>query len=265
MRIDDTKKQFVLSTFVWSFSRLNSFYNCPYEWRLQYIEQNTAESGFFAEYGSFMHEILEKYAKGELSIFELNHYYTEYFDEKIPHEAPPNKHVDIRQSYYEKGAEYLNMIDMDFSRYEILGVEKKVSFVLFGKEFVGYIDLLLQDKKTKEIIIVDHKSSTIKLLKSGKVSKTDEEHFKTFKRQLYMYAIPIIEEYGHVHKLRWNMFKDRKWIEIEYSRQDYEEMLVWVKDTLKKIEKETEWKPNPDEYYCRYLCGQRNHACEYKK
>ena len=30
------------------------------------------------------------------------------------------------------------------------------------------------------------------------------------------------------------------------------------------IENEEHWCPNPDFYYCNYLCGQRNHACEYK-
>ena len=31
------------------------------------------------------------------------------------------------------------------------------------------------------------------------------------------------------------------------------------------IENEKEWTPNTSSvYYCNYLCGQRNHACEYK-
>ena len=49
-----------------------------------------------------------------------------HFNDKIPHDFPPNKYVDIRQSYYDKGIEYLNNIDLDLDRYEILGVEKEI-------------------------------------------------------------------------------------------------------------------------------------------
>lgn len=60
------------------------------------------------------------------------------------------------------------------------------------------------------------------------------------------------------------MFKDQKWIEIPWVKEEYDEAIQWAKDTLSLIEKESKWNPNPDYYYCHYLCGQRNHACEYK-
>ena len=112
-------------------------------------------------------QILEKYEKGELSLFELNEYYEEHFNQDVPHNAPPNKFVDIRQSYYDKGIDYFDNIDLDFENYEILGVEEKVEFTINGKDFIGYIDLLVKDKKTNEIIIIDHKSASLKILKNG--------------------------------------------------------------------------------------------------
>lgn len=160
--------------------------------------------------------------------------------------------------------DYLNNIDLDLEKYEVLGVEKKVEFKLFGKQFVGFIDLLVRDKGSGELIIIDHKSASIKILKNGKISKSDQDHFLEFKRQLYLYSLPIIKEYGPVSKLMWNMFKDQKWIEIPWKQEESDEAIKWVKDTLELIEKETEWTPSPDVYYCRYLCGQRNNACEYK-
>ena len=255
---------FLLDTMTWSFSRLNSFYNCPYEWKLRYIDCNKSENGFFGEYGSLIHKILEKYEKGELSLFELNDYYEEHFSENVPHDAPPNKYVDIKQSYYEKGLDYFNNIDLDLDKYEVLGVEKEVRFQIAGKDFVGYIDLLLKEKETGKIIILDHKSASIKILKNGKVSKSDQEHVREFIRQLCLYAIPIIEEYGHVDELWWNLFKDKNWLKMPFNKEDYDEAIQWAEDTLKLIETEKEWLPNPDFYYCNYLCGQRNHACEYK-
>ncbi|RKI83871.1 hypothetical protein D7V90_08250 [bacterium 1xD42-87] len=255
---------FVMDTMTWSFSRLNSYYNCAYEWYLHYLECNKSENGFFGEYGSFIHKILEKYISGELSLFDLNQYYEENFNESVPHDAPPNKYVDIRQSYYDKGIEYLNNIDLDLDRYEILGVEKEIHFTIEDKDFVGYIDLLVKDRETDEIIIIDHKSASIKILKNGSISKTDQKHFLEFKRQLYLYSIPIVKEYGSVSKLKWNMFKDQKWIEIPWKQEEYDEAIQWAKDTLKLIENESLWLPNQDYYYCNYLCGQRNNACEFK-
>lgn len=255
---------FVMDTMTWSFSRLNSYYNCAYEWYLHYLECSKAENGFFGEYGSLIHKILEKYIKGELSLFELNQYYEENFNDSVPHDAPPNKYVDIRQSYYDKGIEYLNNIDLDLDRYEILGVEKEIHFKIEDKDFVGYIDLLVKDKETGEIIIIDHKSASIKILKNGSISKSDQKHFLEFKRQLYLYSIPIVKEYGSVSKLKWNMFKDQKWIEIPWKQEEYDEAIQWAKDTLKLIENESLWLPNQDYYYCNYLCGQRNNACEFK-
>ena len=256
---------FLLDTMTWSFSRLNSFYNCPYEWKLRYIDCNKSENGFFGEYGSLIHKILEKYEKGELSLFELNDYYEEHFSESVPHDAPPNKYVDIKQSYYEKGLDYFNNIDLDLDKYEVLGVEKEVRFQIAGKNFVGYIDLLLKEKETGKIIILDHKSASIKILKNGKVSKSDQEHVREFIRQLCLYAIPIIEEYGHVDELWWNLFKDKNWLKMPFNKEDYDEAIQWAEDTLKLIETEKEWLPNnSSSYYCNYLCGQRNNACEYK-
>ena len=256
---------FLLDTMTWSFSRLNSFYNCPYEWKLRYIDCNKSENGFFGEYGSLIHKILEKYEKGELSLFELNDYYGEHFSENVPHDAPPNKYVDIKQSYYEKGLDYFNNIDLDLDKYEVLGVEKEVRFQIAGKDFVGYIDLLLKEKETGKIIILDHKSASIKILKNGKVSKSDQEHVREFIRQLCLYAIPIIEEYGHVDELWWNLFKDKNLLKMPFNKEDYDEAIQWAEDTLKLIETEKEWLPNnSSSYYCNYLCGQRNNACEYK-
>ena len=61
------------------------------------------------------------------------------------------------------------------------------------------------------------------------------------------------------------MFKDQKWIEIPWKQEEYDEAIQWAKDTLTLIENEKDWLPNnSSSYYCNYLCGQRNNACEYK-
>lgn len=249
----------------WSFSRLNSYHHCPYEFKLHYIECNKSKSSAMAQFGTLMHTILEKYAKGELSIFEISQYYEEHFDQVITERFPYNKYVDLRESYYQKGLDYLNNINLILDDYEILGVELKVEFEISGRPFIGFIDLLLRDKKTGEIIILDHKSSSLKFKKNGEISKTDAAHFLEFQRQLYLYSIPVIKEYGKVSFLEWNMFKDQKFVKIPWTEEGYHDAIKWAEDTLTAIENEKEWLPNnSNQFYCRNLCGQRENACEFK-
>ena len=61
----------MIDNMVWSFSRLNSFKTCPYEWYLQYIEGISGEDNFYAEFGSYCHKILEKYVRLRLNILNV--------------------------------------------------------------------------------------------------------------------------------------------------------------------------------------------------
>lgn len=256
--------KFIIDTMNWSYSRLTAYNQCSYLFYLKYIECNEGEENFFSQYGSFIHKILEKYEKGELSLFELCDYYEENYRENVTCPAPPNNYVDVGQSYYDKGLDFLENIDLDLESFEILGVEKKVEFKINDKNFVGFIDLLLKEKSTGKIIILDHKSATIKCLKNGEVSKPYKEHFRNFVRQLCLYAKPTLTEYGRVDELWWNLFKERMWIKIKFTNSDYIEAVKWAEDTLSAIENDEMWLPNPSEYFCHNICDMRNKACEYK-
>ena len=257
---------FIIDLMKWSFSRVNGYYSgCPYEWYDKYILCNPSKQNFHGAGGGFAHKILEKYENGELDMWDLSPYFEEHFAEEVPYSAPPNKYKDLRQDWYDKVLDYFDNIDIPLDEYKICGVEKKVDFMVGDYPFVGFIDLLLQDQKDEKFILCDHKSSSIKILKNGKVSKSDKEHFQAFKRQQYLYCKPIIEEYGSgcIKELWWNMFKDRAWIKIPFNPDEYQEAQDWAIDTIHKIENETEWLPSPNMWYCNYLCGQSD-GCPYK-
>lgn len=258
------ENEFLLGTMIWSFSRLNSYYNCPYEWQQHYLLCNKGAESSFGQFGSFCHKCLELFANGDLDVFSISQFYEDNYADEVTLPFPPNKHVDIGQSYYEKGLDYFNNIDLNIEDYEVLGVEKEVRFKVEDYDMIGYIDLLLKNKKTGEITILDHKSASIKILKNGNISKTDMAHFEEFKHQLYLYSKAVIEEYGRVDYLEWNLFKDQNNYRIPWKEEEYSKSISWAIDTIHKIEKETEWAPNPDFYYCRYLCGQRTNGCPYK-
>ena len=144
----DKDTKFIIDTMEWSFSRLTAYSQCNYNFYLKYIECNEGDENFFSQYGNFIHKILEKYEKGELSLFELCTYYEEHYSENVTCPAPPNNYVDLGQSYYDKGLDFLENIDLDLEDFEILGVEKKVKFTIDKYKMIGFIDLLLKDKKT---------------------------------------------------------------------------------------------------------------------
>lgn len=266
--LDHDSGRFIIDQMTWSFSRLNSFYsNCRYEWYMSYIERMDQAEGFFAQFGKFCHEILEKYIRGDLSIFDISQYYVEHFFEEVTQDAPPNKSVDLKQSYYEKGLEYFNNIDFDLDNYEVLGVEKEVHFNIDKYPFIGFIDVLLRDKADGKLILCDHKSSTIHRLKSGGISKSDMPHFQEFKRQQYLYSKAVMEEYGDKHpikELRWNMFKDRDMFTIPFDKDEFDEACNWALDTIHLIEEEEIWAPSPKSFYCNFMCSMRNNCCPYK-
>lgn len=254
---------FVISTMQWSFSRINNFYSgCPREWKAHYIDCEETCDSFDGQAGSAAHETLEAFFKGEISEFEMSDYFADKYKQNVTLQCPyPNG-----DTKFSKIMEYFDNFSFDHNKYEILGVEKKVNFSIGGNDCVGYIDLLLRNKETNEIIIQDHKTSTIKILKSGKVSKYDELHFDAFKKQLYLYSSTVLNEYGRVDKLMWNMLKDGTYIEIPWKEEEYYETIKWAEDTINSINKEQDFPANPSYYYCSNLCSvRRNMNCPYKR
>ena len=261
---EDLDYGFIIDQMTWSFSRITSFEQCPYEWKCHYIDLLPGEQSFFGQFGSFMHKILELYEKEALSIFDLSGYYKELFDEEVTLPAPANQYVDIRQSYYQKGLDYLDNIDLILDGYDVLGVEKEVRFKVGTYDMIGYIDLLLRDIQTGEITILDHKSASLKFKKNGSLSKTSLPHFEEFKKQLYLYSIPVINEYGKVNYLEWNMFKDQQHIKIDWIEDEYQVTKDWAVAEIEKILQTKEFLARPDSYYCWNLCSQRHSGCPFK-
>ena len=254
-----------LDKMVWSFSRVQSASACLYSWYLSYIEGREGLPNAYAQFGTVCHETLEKFLKGELDIFDVPQYYQEHYSDYVTCDFPPNKYVDLGEKTYLQGEDYFNNLNFDFDRYEILGVEKEYFFNVGKYPFHGFIDALYRDKETGDIVILDHKSSSFKYLKSGGISKSDAEHFLQFRRQEYLYSISIIEEYGKVDYLSWNMIRDKREIKIPFDKEEFEASKQWAIDTIQTLEQEVLWSPdNSSSYFCNVLCNNRD-VCSYRQ
>ena len=245
---------------IWSFSRVNTLSQCPYAWYLKYIEEQEGLPNAYAQFGKLAHEVLEKYLKGELNMFTVSQYYQDRYPEMVTCEFPSNKYVDLDEKAYNQGLDYFNNLDFDFNKYEILGVERELNFKVGEYPFHGFADAIYRDKETGEIILRDHKTFSFKYLKDGSISKskTYVDHFRDFRRQEYLYCIPLIEEYGKVDYLSWNMIRDQREIKIPFNEEEFKEAQEWCINTIKMAEQEILWLPdNSESYRCNVICDQR--------
>ena len=255
----------IIDKMVWSYSRLSLYAQCKYAFYLKYIvndpEQYLPEGNYYAEVGSYVHEILAKVFGGELTIDEASEYYANNFENNVFYRVKDS----IMEKTYESCANYFSDVDLKWIEdYEILGVEMETTQNIRGYNFIGFIDLLLRDKNTGEITIVDHKSAAYPLSKkTGKVLKNSEKNFSSYKKQMYLYSYAVKQIYGVYPKwIMWNHFKSNDIVKIPFDIDEYNKAIDWLIETIHAIENDEEFSEGLDYFYCHTLCDFRN-SCEY--
>jgi len=251
----------------WSYSRATCFGHCKYEYYLSYIIRDNdlylSESNYYAEIGSYVHEILALIFSGELAAKNAYKYFKKNYDTHVFYTAKQST-MDKTNSAIE---EYFKNINLDWlDQFEILGVELEVNFKVGDHDFIGFIDLLLRDKQSGKIVVLDHKSSEYPFKLNGEVKKKSESSFNSYKRQMYLYCHAVNQLYGEFpDRIIWNHFKDGgKLAEIPFKESEYQETLKWFLNTVSEINSEENFEPNEDFFYCSNLCNFRN-SCEYRE
>lgn len=250
----------ILNDMTWSFSRIHCYEQCPYQFYLKYIEGREGESNFYAENGSAMHEIFEELAKNALDIEDC----TEEYDNKFNLICEVERQ-SVMDSTYEKCMNYLCEIESLKEKYEIVGVELELIFKIGKYKFKGYADLVLKDKETNEIILVDHKQANHFLKKDGTPLKNQESNFYAYRHQMYMYCKGLKDCLGiDVDKIVWHHFKDDgKLTIIPFVQEEYDETMEWAVGLIEKIKKDKSFEAIEEYVMCKSLCDFRN-DCEYK-
>ena len=245
----------------WSFSRLHAWEQCPYAFYLKYIEQRDGESNYYAANGKCMHEVFEAILTNQIPLDECTQCYADKYD--LICETTKQSTMD---STYEKCMDYLCTIDgIDLEKYEILGVELKLDFNIGKYKFVGYADLVVKNKKSGEVILVDHKQATHFMKKDGTPLKNQLENFLAYRHQMYIYCKGLKDYFGiDVNKIIWHHFKDNGELTIiPFEADEYEETLQWAANTIEKIKKDKKFLNKRSYVLCSSLCDYRN-DCEYK-
>lgn len=237
--------------FGWSFSKLSTFETCPRNFYLTYIEKHENLDNAFSNYGTLCHSVLERWALGEVLEFEMAGEYEKLYDEKMALPFPPYP-KGMAGKYYEAGKIYFESFEGFGDEWEVVSAEEKFVLNIGGNKFTGIGDLVLRHKVTGELMVIDHKSKSMNSMK---------KELETYKKQLYIYAMYCKQKFDQYPKiLRFNMFKDRAFIDEEFSMEKLNDVTRWVIESIEKIKLEMEWPVNTSQYFCQHVCGVSGHC-----
>jgi len=241
----------------YSYTKLSTYKQCPYRYRLKYIDRITEEIKTIEQFmGSRVHEALEKLYKNLISakiiplekILEYYHKnWEKKWDENIKFVKKDLSKDDYRtlgekciRDYYES--------HYPFNQSKTIGVEKKVSFSLDedGRfKIGGIIDrLAIASDGTYEI----HDYKTNGSLPTQKDKDED--------KQLALYQIGVRNLWPDVNSIRliWHYLVFNKEISSSRTEEDIEKLRVEKIALIHEIESATEFPPRESSLcsWCSY-------------
>ena len=251
----------IIDGMTWSFSRIESFEQCPYGWLSKYIYGEEQRRLFFSDFGSFIHDILRRLFAGELDADELGDAYLMEFSEKVSGYAPSRQIVSGR---FQDGYSYLRSPISTYHELKsrnVLAVEQSFVLNISDIPFTGVIDLVTSDHG--DIVVTDHKSTVIKPPSGRKKPTLYDIDREKRARQLYLYALAVKEAYGQwPARLEFNCFRVPEIISIPFNEKAKDEAVAWALDSVQNIQNCDEFSPKVDYFYCKNLCDLKE--CPYR-
>jgi putative RecB family exonuclease len=230
---------------VYSHSRIQTYENCPQQYKLKYIdriEPPEGEEGIEAFLGNRVHKVLEKLYK-ELILTKLNTledllgFYKAQWDKNWHDNVVIVKKEFTKDHYYQTG---LDAVTNYYKRYypfnqsKTLSTEQQIVFKIGDYSMRGYLDRL--SHKGKGIYeIHDYKTSAY--LPSQ--DKFDRD------RQLALYQIGIQDRFRDAKEviLKWYYLVYDKEFTSTRSDAQLKDLRKEVLSLIKTIEKDTSFKP----------------------
>ena len=238
-----------------SFSQLTTAQECPYAYYLLKIAGVEPVQNAFAEAGSLAHKLLAGWAKGEIPLQELPVEWIKNFSKEVTTEFP---HFLASKGYREKLFDAVLTYFEHFKGFpdcEVVGVEQLFTSSIAGEKFVGIIDLILRDKATGGLTIVDYKSCSLRSFKRNGTQMY---------RQLLLYGKHCADRYGEFPAmLRFELLKENVYDERKFEKSEYIAAREWAELVIQEMKDRdfTLWfSVNPDYFRCTNLCSCR-HEC----
>ena len=195
-----------------SYSQFGMYSSCQQQFKLNYIDKlGISNANIHLIFGSSMHEVIQHFldvmynvTKKQALQLNLNQMLqdklVEHFKkekEKMGEDDPCTK--EELQEFYEDGVKILeyfrNKLDKLYSKtgFRLVAIEQVLNAEIKpGVNFIGFIDILLEDLSTNEYIIIDLKTSTRGWTSYQKSDKTKISQMLLYKK-FYSdkYGIPL--------------------------------------------------------------------------
>ena len=184
-----------------SYSQFAMWDKCPYTWKANYVDKaETFKGNIYTLFGSAIHETIQAYLVcfyertiKEADALPLNDILMyrmkeNYKQSKEQHGDEFEVTKEEMAEFYQDGVniieEFLKRKTSYFSkkRTELVGIEMKLNYdVTEQMKFVGYMDVVLHEKKTGRIRIIDIKSATMGWNKYMKADKNKTNQLLLYK------------------------------------------------------------------------------------
>ncbi|WP_227276954.1 PD-(D/E)XK nuclease family protein [Vagococcus fluvialis] len=224
---------------MWSYSRLSTFAERPFEYRVAYLEKSARSSSVYTEWGTHCHDLVQDAYTGVYGFDEMG----SKFDEMLKGWRADSKGYSfptksIEDSYFANIHHYYhNPLPIDCE----MTCEKPILYRLEDDNgnpivFIGYVDgeyWGVDEEGNKKYYVVDFKSSS----KSGFGGKQLAEK----SRQLKLYAAAISQQRGIPIDDIICRFDMLKYVDVYYHQKNgkwkpsKQERRNWVKTQEKKI------------------------------
>ena len=248
---------------IYSHSRINTYENCPLQFKFKYIDKIKDITGIEAFMGSQVHEaihyIYKKVKTGEIPALKLVlKYYKELWRKNFNEKIRIVRKEFSAKNYFNTGEELIEKYYHNHKPFKenIIGMEKRVIIDLDGNGkhiLTGFIDKLIHNKEEGVYEIHDYKTS--KWLKSQKELNED--------KQLALYSIGVKKLYPDAKNiiLKWHFLRHDVIKTSSRTEEEIKELKEKVIKIIEKVEKEDEW-PAKKSGLCGW-CGYNGLCSEY--
>ncbi len=251
----------------YSHSRVSCFENCPYQYKLKYIdrEEPDIDNTIEAFMGSIVHEALEelykwKKFKKRVSKASLIKFYKDLWDKQYSDDIKIVKKGLNAKNYKKMGEEFLVNYYNKYKPFEqltILGLETQDRMTLKdGNQWHVRIDRFACDDKGN-YYVCDYKTNAS--MKNQEDADSD--------RQLAMYSLWVKDKFKDAKsvKLVWHMLAFNKEVVSERSDKELEVLEQEIIDLISKIKKAEEKGDFPTSVsnLCEY-CGYKSKCPSFK-
>jgi hypothetical protein len=195
-----------------SFSQYSMWSSCPYQYKLNYIDKlGESSSNIHTIFGTAMHETIQHYLsvmygvskkqadeinKDKLLLENMRKAYKSEADKMS--EGTPCTQIQLEE-FYGDGRRILQWLDKHMhkfyskSGFELVGIEIPLNATIKeGVHFIGFIDIVIRDLASNEIIIIDLKTSTMGWNQYQKADKMKNSQILLYKKYYSeLFNIPL--------------------------------------------------------------------------